>query len=215
MVFNMIWTSTLETLYMVFFSTLFSFLIGFPIGILLTVTKEGNILERPKLNKILDFVINTLRSFPFIILMILLFPLSRIIVGTTIGSTAAIVPLSISAAPFVARMIEGALNEVDKGLIEASSSMGADNWTIIFKVMIPETMPHIIHGMTVTVVSLIGFSAMAGTIGAGGLGDLAIRFGYQRFKTDIMIYAVIVIILVVQLLQSLGNYLVYKVKKNR
>ena len=215
MVFSMIWTSTLETLYMVFFSTLFSLLIGFPIGILLTVTKEGNILERPKLNKVLDFIINTLRSFPFIILMILLFPLSRIIVGTTIGSTAAIVPLSISAAPFVARMIEGALNEVDKGLIEASSSMGANNWTIIFKVMIPETMPHIIHGITVSVVSLIGFSAMAGTIGAGGLGDLAIRFGYQRFKTDIMVYAVIVIIIVVQILQSLGNYLVYRAKKNR
>ena len=215
MVFSMIWISTLETLYMVFFSTLFSLLIGFPIGILLTITKEGNILERPKLNKILDFIINTLRSFPFIILMILLFPLSRIIVGTTIGSTAAIVPLSISAAPFVARMIEGALNEVDKGLIEASSSMGANNWTIIFKVMIPETMPHIIHGITVTVVSLIGFSAMAGTIGAGGLGDLAIRFGYQRFKTDIMVYAVIVIIIVVQILQSLGNYLVYRAKKNR
>ena len=215
MVFSMIWTSTLETLYMVFFSTLFSLLIGFPIGILLTVTKEGNILERPKLNKVLDFIINTLRSFPFIILMILLFPLSRIIVGTTIGSTAAIVPLSISAAPFVARMIEGALNEVDKGLIEASSSMGANNWTIIFKVMIPETMPHIIHGITVTVISLIGFSAMAGTIGAGGLGDLAIRFGYQRFKTDIMVYAVIVIIIEVQILQSLGNYLVYRAKKNR
>ena len=215
MVFSMILTSTLETLYMVFFSTLFSLLIGFPIGILLTVTKEGNILERPKLNKVLDFIINTLRSFPFIILMILLFPLSRIIVGTTIGSTAAIVPLSISAAPFVARMIEGALNEVDKGLIEASSSMGANNWTIIFKVMIPETMPHIIHGITVTVISLIGFSAMAGTIGAGGLGDLAIRFGYQRFKTDIMVYAVIVIIIVVQILQSLGNYLVYRAKKNR
>ena len=215
MVFSMIWTSTLETLYMVFFSTLFSLLIGFPIGILLTVTKEGNILERAKLNKVLDFIINTLRSFPFIILMILLFPLSRIIVGTTIGSTAAIVPLSISAAPFVARMIEGALNEVDKGLIEASSSMGANNWTIILKVMIPETMPHIIHGITVTVISLIGFSAMAGTIGAGGLGDLAIRFGYQRFKTDIMVYAVIVIIIVVQILQSLGNYLVYRAKKNR
>lgn len=215
MVFSMIWTSTLETLYMVFFSTLFSLLIGFPIGVLLTVTKEGNILERPKLNKVLDFIINTLRSFPFIILMILLFPLSRIIVGTTIGSTAAIVPLSISAAPFVARMIEGALNEVDKGLIEASSSMGANNWTIILKVMIPETMPHIIHGITVTVISLIGFSAMAGTIGAGGLGDLAIRFGYQRFKTDIMVYAVIVIIIVVQILQSLGNYLVYRAKKNR
>lgn len=215
MVFSMIVDSTLETLYMVFFSTLFSLLIGFPIGVLLVITKEGNILERPKLNKVLEIIINTLRSFPFIILMICLFPLSRIIVGTTIGSTAAIVPLSISAAPFVARMIEGALNEVDKGLIEASSSMGASNSTIIWKVMIPETMPHIIHGVTVTVISLIGFSAMAGTIGAGGLGDLAIRFGYQRFKTDIMIYAVIVIIVLVQVLQSFGNYLVYRVKKNR
>ena len=215
MVFSMILDSTLETLYMVFFSTIFSLLIGFPIGVLLVVTKEGNIMEKPKLNKVLEVVINTLRSFPFIILMICLFPLSRIIVGTTIGSTAAIVPLSISAAPFVARMIEGALNEVDKGLIEASSSMGASNSTIIWKVMIPETMPHIIHGITVTVISLIGFSAMAGTIGAGGLGDLAIRFGYQRFKTDIMIYSVIVIILLVQVLQSLGNYLVERIKKKR
>lgn len=215
MVFSMILDSTLETLYMVFFSTLFSLIMGFPIGILLVITKEGNILEKPRLNKVLEMIINTLRSFPFIILMICLFPLSRIIVGTTIGSTAAIVPLSISAAPFVARMIEGALNEVDRGLIEASSSMGASNSTIILKVMIPETMPHIIHGITVTVISLIGFSAMAGTIGAGGLGDLAIRFGYQRFKTDIMIYSVIVIILLVQVLQSFGNYLVYRAKRNR
>ena len=210
MVFNMIWTSTLETMYMVFFSTVFSLLLGFPIGILLVITKEGNIMERPKLNQFLEIIINTLRSFPFIILMICLFPLSRIIVGTTIGSTAAIVPLSISAAPFVARMVEGALNEIDKGLIEAASSMGASNRTIIFKVMIPETLPHIIHGITVTVISLIGFSAMAGSIGAGGLGDLAIRFGYQRFKTDIMLYSVVVIIILVQILQSLGNYLAKK-----
>ncbi|WP_427041982.1 ABC transporter permease [Fusobacterium sp. SB021] len=210
MVFNMIWTSTLETMYMVFFSTVFSLLLGFPIGILLVITKEGNIMEKPKLNQFLEIIINTLRSFPFIILMICLFPLSRIIVGTTIGSTAAIVPLSISAAPFVARMVEGALNEIDKGLIEAASSMGANNRTIIFKVMIPETLPHIIHGITVTVISLIGFSAMAGSIGAGGLGDLAIRFGYQRFKTDIMLYSVVVIIILVQILQSFGNYLAKK-----
>ena len=210
MVFNMIWTSTLETMYMVFFSTVFSLLLGFPIGILLVITKEGNIMERPKLNQFLEIIINTLRSFPFIILMICLFPLSRIIVGTTIGSTAAIVPLSISAAPFVARMVEGALNEIDKGLIEAASSMGANNRTIIFKVMIPETLPHIMHGITVTVISLIGFSAMAGSIGAGGLGDLAIRFGYQRFKTDIMLYSVIVIMILVQILQSFGNYLAKK-----
>lgn len=210
MVFNMILTSTIETLYMVIFSTLFSLIMGFPIGILLVITKPGNIWEKPKLNQFLEIIINMLRSFPFIILMICLFPLSRIIVGTTIGSTAAIVPLSISAAPFVARMIEGALNEIDKGLIEAASSMGADNMTIIFKVMIPETLPHLIHGITVTVISLIGFSAMAGSIGAGGLGDLAIRFGYQRFKTDIMAYSVIVIIILVQVLQSFGNYLSVK-----
>ena len=210
MVFNMILTSTMETLYMVFFSTLFSLLIGFPVGVLLVITKPGNIMEKPKLNQVLEVVINALRSFPFIILMICLFPLSRLIVGTTIGSTAAIVPLSISAAPFVVRMIEGALNEIDKGLIEAASSMGADTKTIIFKVMIPETLPHLIHGITVTVISLIGFSAMAGSIGAGGLGDLAIRFGYQRFKTDIMIYSVIVIIVLVQILQSIGNYLAKK-----
>jgi D-methionine transport system permease protein len=211
----MIFNSTLETLYMVLFSALFSLVIGFPIGILLVITKEGNIWEKRKLNQILEFIINTLRSFPFIILMICLFPLSRLIVGTTIGVNAAIVPLSISAAPFVARIVEGALNEIDKGLIEASSSMGANNLTIIFKVMIPETLPHLIHGITVTIISLIGYSAMAGTIGAGGLGDLAIRFGYQRFKVDIMIYAVIVIIILVQLIQSLGNYLVAKTKKNR
>lgn len=207
MVFNMILTSTMETLYMVLFSTLFSLIMGFPVGILLVITKPGNILEKPKLNQFLEVIINTLRSFPFIILMICLFPLSRIIVGTTIGSTAAIVPLSISAAPFVARMVEGALNEIDKGLIEAASSMGANNMTIIFKVMIPETLPHLIHGITVTVISLIGFSAMAGSIGAGGLGDLAIRFGYQRFKTDIMLYSIVVIIILVQIIQSLGNYL--------
>lgn len=210
MVFNMILTSTLETMYMVFFSTLFSLLMGFPVGVLLVITKPGNILEKPKLNQALEIIINALRSFPFIILMICLFPLSRIIVGTTIGSTAAIVPLSISAAPFVARMVEGALNEIDKGLIEAASSMGASNKTIIFDVMIPETLPHLIHGITVTVISLIGFSAMAGSISAGGLGDLAIRFGYQRFKTDIMFYSVIVIIILVQILQSLGNYLAKK-----
>jgi len=200
---------------MVLFSALFSLVIGFPIGILLVITKEGNIWEKRKINQILEFIINTLRSFPFIILMICLFPLSRVIVGTTIGVNAAIVPLSISAAPFVARIVEGALNEIDKGLIEASSSMGANNLTLIFKVMIPETLPHLIHGITVTIISLIGYSAMAGTIGAGGLGDLAIRFGYQRFKVDIMIYAVIVIIILVQLIQSLGNYLVAKTKKNR
>lgn len=213
MVINLLLTSTLETLYMVFFSTLFSLILGFPIGILLVVTREGNIFEMKKFNSILQVIINMLRSFPFIILMIILFPLSRLVVGTTIGATAAIVPLSIAAAPFVARIVEGALLEIDPGLIEASQSMGANNWMIIFKVMIPECFGSLIHGITVTVISLIGYSAMAGTIGAGGLGDLAIRFGYLRFKLDMMIYAIIIIIVLVQIIQSIGNYIVNKRQK--
>lgn len=213
MVINLLLTSTLETLYMVFFSTLFSLILGFPIGILLVVTREGNIFEMKKFNSILQVIINMLRSFPFIILMIILFPLSRLVVGTTIGATAAIVPLSIAAAPFVARIVEGALLEIDPGLIEASQSMGANNWMIIFKVMIPECFGSLIHGITVTIISLIGYSAMAGTIGAGGLGDLAIRFGYLRFKLDIMIYAIIIIIVLVQIIQSIGNYIVNKRQK--
>lgn len=213
MVINLLLTSTLETLYMVFFSTLFSLILGFPIGILLVVTREGNIFEMKKFNSILQVIINMLRSFPFIILMIVLFPLSRLVVGTTIGATAAIVPLSIAAAPFVARIVEGALLEIDPGLIEASQSMGANNWMIIFKVMIPECFGSLIHGITVTIISLIGYSAMAGTIGAGGLGDLAIRFGYLRFKLDIMIYAIIIIIVLVQIIQSIGNYIVNKRQK--
>ncbi|MDN5303839.1 MAG: D-methionine transport system permease protein [Fusobacteriaceae bacterium] len=204
-----------ETLYMVFWSTIFATILGGPLGVLLLVTKKDNILPMPKLNRILDATINILRSFPFIILMILVFPLSRIIVGTTIGSTATIVPLSISAAPFVARIIEGALSEVDKGLIEASLSLGASPFEIIIKVLIPEAMPSIINGLTITIISLLGYSAMAGAIGGGGLGDLAIRYGYQRFKIDIMIISVIVIIVLVQIIQYIGDRIVFYIKKNR
>ncbi|TDT72517.1 D-methionine transport system permease protein [Hypnocyclicus thermotrophus] len=204
-----------ETLYMVFWSTIFSTILGGPLGILLLITKKDNILSMPKLNRILDATINILRSFPFIILMILVFPLSRIIVGTTIGSTATIVPLSISAAPFVARIIESALREVDKGLIEASLSLGASPFEIIIKVLIPEAMPSIANGLTITIINLLGYSAMAGAIGGGGLGDLAIRYGYQRFKMDIMIISVIVIIILVQIIQYIGDKIVFYIKKNR
>ena len=192
---SMLAVSTVETIYMVFLSTIFSLLLGFPIGVLLVITKEGGIYEMKKFNAILGVIINALRSFPFIILMILLFPLSRFVVGSTIGATAAVVPLSIG------------------GLIEASQSMGASNSTIIFKVMLPECYPTLVHGIVVTIISLIGYSAMAGTIGAGGLGDLAIRFGYLRFKLDIMIYAIIIIIILVQVIQSVGNYIVYRRQK--
>lgn len=213
MLFNMLWTSSLETLYMVFFSTVFALLLGFPFGILLVITKENGLWEHLKFHQVLETSINILRSFPFIILMIVLFPLSRVITGTTIGSTAAIVPLAIGTAPFVARMIEGALLEVDLGLIEASESMGASNWTIIRKVMIPEATSSLINGITITIISLIGYSSMAGAIGAGGLGDLAIRYGYQRFQIDLMCYAIVILLIIVQATQWIGNWFILKRKK--
>lgn len=205
--------SLLETLYMVFFSTIFSLVIGFPLGILLVITEKNSIWEKPTINKILNSLINVLRSFPFLILMILLFPLSRIIVGQTIGTTATIVPLSIAAAPFVARVIESSLKEVDKGVIELGLSMGATVPEIIFKILIPEAIPSLILGITLTIINLIGFSAMAGAIGGGGLGNLAIQYGLYRFQTNIMIVSVIIIILLVQGIQYLGNKLASSVNK--
>lgn len=205
--------SLLQTLYMVFFSTIFSLVIGFPLGVLLVITEKNNIWEKPILNKVLNGIINVLRSFPFLILMILLFPLSKIIVGKTIGTTATIVPLSIAAAPFAARVIESSLKEVDKGVIELSLSMGATVPQIIFKVLIPEAIPSLIMGITLTIINLIGYSAMAGAIGGGGLGDLAIRYGLYQFKTDIMLVSVIIIILLVQGIQYLGNRLAINVNK--
>lgn len=205
--------SLLETLYMVFFSTIFSLLIGFPLGILLVITENNSIWEKPVLNKVLNSIINVLRSFPFIILMILVFPISKLIVGKTIGTTATIVPLSIAAAPFVARIIESSLKEVDKGVIELSLSMGATIPQIIFKVLIPEAMPSLILGITITIINLIGYSAMAGAIGGGGLGNLAIRYGLYRFQTDIMIISVALIILLVQGVQYLGNRMSIMINK--
>lgn len=207
-----IWTlilqSTLQTLQMVFFSTIFSILLGLPLGILLCVTRpeeHGGIMPKPVLNSILDKIVNVLRSFPFIILMIILFPLSRLLVGTTIGTTATIVPLSIAAAPFAARVIETSLKEVDTGVVQAARSMGSTNRQIIFKVMIPEAMPSLVSGVTLTIINLVGYSAMAGAIGGGGLGDLAIRYGYQRTRTDVMIVAVVIILVLVELIQFIGN----------
>lgn len=199
--------STLETLYMVSLSTLFALSLGFPLGILLVITKKDNILPKEKFNKVLNTIINISRSIPFIILMIILFPLSRIIVGTTIGTTASIVPLSIAASPFVARMIESALLEVDPGVIEAVKAMGSTPWQMITKVLIPETLPSIVLGITITVINIISYSAMAGAIGGGGLGNLAIRYGFHRFETTILIAAVIVLVVLVQIVQSIGNKL--------
>ena len=183
-----------QTAVMVVFSTLFSLLLGLPLGILLcTSDPQSGIRPRPALYQILTRIVNALRSFPFIILMIVLFPLSRVLVGTSIGTKATIVPLSIAAAPFVARIIESALKEVDRGVVQAARAMGSTTMQIIFKVLIPEALPSLIDGVTLTIINVIGYSAMAGAVGGGGLGDLAIRYGYQRFRSEIMAIAVIVI----------------------
>ena len=214
-ILTLVGISTLQTLEMVLFSTLFSMLIGFPLGVLLYSTNSMGITPRPILNQVLTRIVNVLRSFPFIILMILLFPLSRLILGTSIGTTATIIPLSIAAAPFVARLVETALLEVDPGMIQAARAMGSTNSQIIYKVLIPESMPSLVSGITLTIINLIGYSAMAGTIGGGGLGDLAIRYGYQRFRPDVMAASVVVIIVMVEVIQFIGTRIANRMLANR
>ena len=199
-----------QTLYMTAVATIFATIIGFIIAIILVITDSNGLRPNKKLNDVLGGIINTVRSFPFIILMVAIIPLTRFIVGKAIGVNAALVPLTIGAAPFIARVIESSLKEVDKGLIEAAKSFGASNTQIIFKVMIKEAVPSIISGLTLTVISIIGYSAMAGSVGAGGIGKLAISYGFQRFNTEVMIVTVVILIIIVQALQSLGNYLYKK-----
>lgn len=201
-----------QTIYMVGISTILATLIGFILAIVLVVTDEGGLKPNKIINSILGFVVNTLRSFPFIILVVAIIPLTRAIVGKSIGETAALVPLTIGAAPFIARVIEGALKEVDKGLIEAAKSFGASDFQIIFKVMVKEAMPSIISGITLSIISIIGYSAMAGAVGAGGVGAVALTYGYQRFDNAVMIYTVITLIIIVQLLQGAGNLAYKKLK---
>ena len=204
-----------ETCYMVFVSTAISTLIGIPLGVILTVTRKEHILPNPAINQVLGIIVNATRSTPFIILMVAIIPLTRLIVGTSIGTTAAIVPLTISAAPFIARIIESSLLEINPGIIEAAQAMGASPMQIITKVLLPEALHSIVLGVTLAVISLIGYSAMAGTLGGGGLGDLAIRYGYQRFQPDVMVATVIVLIVMVQVMQSLGDYTSKKLNKNK
>ena len=208
-------TSTLETLLMVFFSTIFAILIGFPLGVLLNITNKYGITPKPAFNLVLSRIIDVLRSFPFVILMIVLLPFTRLILGTAIGTTATIIPLSIAAAPFVARITETALNEVDPGVVQAARAMGSTNAQIVIKVLIPEAMPSVVSGITLTIINLVSYSAMAGTLGGGGLGDLAIRYGYQRFRTGIMIAAVVVIIIMVALIQFAGTRLTNRMLAKR
>lgn len=214
-IFNLVGISTLQTLEMVFFSTIFAVIIGFPLGILLFITGINGITPKPVFNMVLSRIIDILRSFPFVILMIVLLPFTRFILHTAIGTTATIIPLSLAAAPFVARVIETALIEIDPGVITAARAMGSTNWQIIRKVLVPEVLPSVVSGITLTIINLISYSAMAGTLGGGGLGDLAIRYGYQRFRTDIMLASVVVIILMVALIQFAGTKLSEKILKKR
>ena len=195
-----------ETCYITIFSTLFATLIGLPIGILLVVGEPNGVRPLPKwLMSILNVLINLLRSIPFLILMIMVFPLSRIIIGTTVGTKATIVPLVVAAFPFIARLVEGSIREVDAGMIEAAQSMGASPFKIIWKVLIPESMPSLISNVTIALTTILGFSAMSGIIGGGGLGKIAINYGYYRYKTLVMIIAVILLIVIVQIFQSAGT----------
>ena len=214
-IFELVGISTLQTLQMVFFSTLFAVIIGFPLGILLFITSSTGIMPKPLFNMVLSRIIDVLRSFPFVILMIVLLPFTRFVLGTAIGTSATIMPLSLAAAPFVARVIETALIEIDPGVITAVRAMGSTNWQIIRKVLVPEVLPSVVSGITLTIINLISYSAMAGTLGGGGLGDLAIRYGYQRFRTDIMLASVVVIILLVALIQFAGTKLSERILKKR
>ncbi len=193
-----------ETLYMTLISTLFAYLIGLPVGILLVVTSKDGIKPAPALNQVVGVIVNILRSVPFLILLIALIPFTRLVVGTTLGSTATIVPLVVAAAPFVARMVESSLREVDSGVIEAAQSMGASNLNIVWKVLLPEALPSLVVGAAIAVTTILSYSAMAGIVGGGGLGDIAIRFGYYRYEYDIMMLTVIILVLVVQALQEVG-----------
>ena len=210
---NLLWISTLQTLYMVALSTIIGTLIGGPLGIFLATSKKGELFSAPLANRVLGLVVNAARSTPFIILVVAIIPLTRMIVGTSIGTNAAIVPLTIAAAPFIARLVEASIREVDSGLIEAARSMGATPGQIVRKVLVAEAMPGIVLGLTLAVVSLIGYSAMVGAVGGKGLGDLGIRYGYQRFMPEVMLAVVVILIVMVQLVQSAGEWIAARFDK--
>jgi D-methionine transport system permease protein len=203
------------TLYMTLVSTFFGYVLGLPLGVLLTISDVNGIKPNKGLYKVLDVIVNLLRSIPFLILLILVMPLTKLIVGKSYGSTATIVPLVIAAAPFIARMVESSLNEVDKGVIEAAQSMGATTGTIIVKVLIAEAKTSLLVGMTIALGTILGYSAMAGTVGGGGLGDIAIRYGYYRYNTPVMIVTIVILVLLVQILQGIGMMMSRKLDKRK
>ncbi len=207
---------TIDTLYMVTVSTLFAYLIGLPLGVLLFTTARGGIHENASVNQVLGWVVNIGRSIPFIILIVALIPFTRLVVGKAIGATAAIVPLVIGSAPFVARLVEQSLEEVDTGVIEAAKCMGADRFHIIVHVLLGESVPSLIRGFSITAITLIGYSAMAGAVGAGGLGDIAIRYGYHRYQPDVMLFTLVLMIIIVCIIQFIFGFAANRIdKKNR
>jgi D-methionine transport system permease protein len=210
---NLVAASTGETLYMVAVSALIATLFGLPLGVYLATSAKGELFAAPWVNRVLGVVVNATRSTPFIILVVAIIPFTRLIAGTSIGTNAAIVPLTIAATPFIARLIEGAIREVDQGLIEAARAFGATPLQIVLKVLIPEALPGIVLGLTLAIVSLLGFSAMVGAVGGGGLGDLGIRYGYQRFMPEMMLAVVVVLIVLVQAVQSIGDRLARRLNK--
>jgi len=214
-VLSMLPQATLETVFMTIASAVLASLLGFPLGTYLYVTSPAGLVPRRVTYNVVSRIVNLLRSLPFIILMILLIPFTRMIIKTSIGPTAVIIPLSIAAAPFVARVVESALEEVDKGVITAAKAMGSTNMQIIFKVLIPEALPALISGLALTIINLIGYSAMAGALGGGGLGDLAIRYGYYRFQVDVTIAAVIIILILVEAIQMTGTIISRKLLARR
>lgn len=200
-----LWNATIESLYMVAVSTVLTALLGLVVGVLLVLTDRGGLLAAPSLNAVLGLIVNIGRSLPFIILLVAIIPFTRFVVGTSIGTTAAIVPLTVAAIPFFARIVEAAIREVDPSVVDAALAMGATRREIVVKVLLREARPGLVAGLTITVIALIGYSAMAGFVGGGGLGDLAIRFGYQRFETEVMIATVVLLVVFVQLIQMLGD----------
>lgn len=206
----------LDTLYMTLLSALFSYALGLPLGVLLVVTARDGIRPRPVFNAVLGWVINVGRSIPFIILIVALFPFTRLIVGTSLGPKAAVVALVVAASPFVARMVETSLKELEPGVIEAARTMGATDWQIIAKVLVPEAVPSLIRGSSITTITIIGYSAIAGAVGAGGLGDIAIRYGYHRYETGLMWVTIVLLVILVQLIQVLLSFLSKAIdKRNR
>jgi D-methionine transport system permease protein len=210
---RLIAASTGETLYMVAVAALIATLLGLPLGVFLATSGRGELYAAPWANRVLGAVVNATRSTPFIILVVAIIPFTRLIAGTSIGTNAAIVPLTVAATPFIARLIEGAIREVDQGLIEAARAFGASPLQIVRKVLIPEALPGIVLGLTLAIVSLLGFSAMVGAVGGGGLGDLGIRYGYQRFMPEMMLAVVVVLIVLVQAVQSIGDRLARRLNK--